>query len=343
MRNTGGILAYGLALWLVINQISFASQAGKEFNDADAALNTVYQTLLASIDNPQQRTGLIQSQRAWIKYRDDNVAFFATHYPNSKGGLFLNIRLTQDRTAFLQSMLDAPPNYGMERIPAAIPQVVPDYFPLQKGNYWIYRGETKFLVRKAGSNENVPKSEVLTWKMEVADTFTYDRLFAALIKGAPFDLDWYEPDRPRGDYLILRVGATAYYLYSGDKAKNAWKNLHGDSPDFGMLEKEGDLILDTPLLVGKVWGSELMHRSHGRYCWLVEGEHDFNPKNFPSAGVVANTKDYTLAYRTSPDHQILDFVPGLGIVGYEYVHHGTLAETRLCLIEFGKAKSEQRH
>ena len=89
---------------------------------------------------------------------------------------------------------------------------------------------------------------------------------------------------------------------------------------------------------GKVYGADINTLVHGRYCWLVDGERDFNPKRFPAAGNLANPRDFTLVYRTNPDHQIIDFVPGIGIVGFQYVHHGTLSETDLGLIEFGKAK-----
>ena len=82
----------------------------------------------------------------------------------------------------------------------------PNYFPLKKGTYWIYRGETKFLVprKNAAGDEkqkgvaNEEKSEVLTWKMEVIDTLERPNVFAALIKGGPWDLAWYEPGKARG-------------------------------------------------------------------------------------------------------------------------------------------------
>jgi hypothetical protein len=77
-------------------------------------------------------------------------------------------------------------------------QAAPEYFPLEKGSFWIYRGETKFLVKNPATGKNEPKAEVLTWKMAVVDTVTRDLLFAALIKGAPFDLSWYEPGKAGG-------------------------------------------------------------------------------------------------------------------------------------------------
>jgi|GEM_PF-1101098 len=223
----------------------------------------------------------------------------------------------------------------------------PDYFPLEKGNYWIYRGETKFLVPKKNATEeekqkgiaNEGKSEVLTWRMEVVDTATRDGLFAALIKGAPFDLSWYEPGKVRGDYLIVRVGTATYYLLSGQAALDAWARVKDETQSLAELDKSGELFLDAPLMEGKVFGGDFVNLAQGRYCWQVESERAFNPKRFPAAGKLEGARDFTLVYRTNPDHQILDFVPGLGIVGFQYVHHGTLSETDLGLIEFGRAKT----
>jgi hypothetical protein len=74
-----------------------------------------------------------------------------------------------------------------------------EYFPLTKGNYWIYKGETKYLVPKKeappNSGQNEAKSEILTWKMEVVDTTEGGNYHAALIKGMPMDLAWYTPGK----------------------------------------------------------------------------------------------------------------------------------------------------
>ena len=68
-----------------------------------------YQAVLASISNPLQRVKFIAAQKAWIKYRDENVAFYAEHYPDSKGGLFYNTDLTKQRTSFLRELLANSP------------------------------------------------------------------------------------------------------------------------------------------------------------------------------------------------------------------------------------------
>jgi uncharacterized protein YecT (DUF1311 family) len=93
-----------------------ASQAGKELNDADSQLNKVYKQLLISIDDSSQKALLVTSQREWLQYRDETIAFFTARYPYSKGGLFLNIHLIKDRTTFLQSLLETSPQSDPEGI-----------------------------------------------------------------------------------------------------------------------------------------------------------------------------------------------------------------------------------
>jgi len=222
----------------------------------------------------------------------------------------------------------------------------PGLFPLEKGRYWIYQGETKYLVPKENATEeekqsgtaNEQKREVLTWKMEVVDTLERPGVYAALIKGSPWDLAWYKPGKARGDYVILRVGEFRYYQYSGEAALELWGELRGLDPRFipsGI--KEGELILDFPLAPNKAFGGDFSALLRKRYCWVVEGESPLDKTRFRGAEKFPEAIEYSLTYRTNPDHQFLNFATGVGIVSYVYGHHGTLSETDLELIEFGKA------
>ena len=56
--------------------------AGQEYKTADAALNRVYQQLVAKLE-PEEKSQLKEAQTAWIKYRDTNCEFVADQY---KGG-----------------------------------------------------------------------------------------------------------------------------------------------------------------------------------------------------------------------------------------------------------------
>jgi len=225
----------------------------------------------------------------------------------------------------------------------------PEYFPLEKGTFWIYRGETKFLIpgkdetgeEKAGTN--VAKSEVLTWKMEVIDTLERPNVYAALIKGGPWDLAWYKPGKSRGDYVILRVGGFRYYQYSGEVARELWKTLQESDPQLipsGIVE--GEIMLDFPMAAGKAFGGDFSGILRSRYCWVVEGVSPLKKQNFKRNGKLTDSIEYSLSYRTNPDHQMLGFTTGVGIVSYVYNHHGTLSATDLQLIEFGKAEQRDK-
>jgi uncharacterized protein YecT (DUF1311 family) len=88
---------------------TIASQAGKAYAEADDRLNQVYQQLVAKVSNSGNRQKLRSAQQAWIKLRDADVNFYGQYYINSKGGLFLKTKLTEDRTGYLKSMLSQPP------------------------------------------------------------------------------------------------------------------------------------------------------------------------------------------------------------------------------------------
>lgn len=44
---------------------------------------------------------------------------------------------------------------------------------------------------------------------------------------------------------------------------------------------------------------------------------------------------HSLRYQTTPDHSNLTFTTGLGIVFYEYRHHGTAGNCAMKLVETG--------
>jgi uncharacterized protein YecT (DUF1311 family) len=93
-----------------------------EFEAADAELNAAYSKLnnLAkkyfTIYNPNTKQddngvgyALVKSQRAWIKYRDDNCSYYyATYYPGTEASIVseqCKIRMTIERTKELEKEL----------------------------------------------------------------------------------------------------------------------------------------------------------------------------------------------------------------------------------------------
>jgi uncharacterized protein YecT (DUF1311 family) len=49
--------------------------AAGQYQKDDAAMNQIYQRLLAKLTDPQQKQLLVDAERAWITYRDKECAF----------------------------------------------------------------------------------------------------------------------------------------------------------------------------------------------------------------------------------------------------------------------------
>ena len=213
-----------------------------------------------------------------------------------------------------------------------VPMRAEEWLPLVKGNYWIYRGPTKWLEPKDGGDGNDAKEGVLTCRMEIMEVVRRGRITAAVLKGYPNDLTWYKPGQPPGQYLIVRNGASPYYLFDDEVTETMEKIRslgRGKSP--GKWLRDGEVWLDGPLTVGKRWGDD-SGGTRNMYCWIVEAQEPFDGRavaGLPSAERTA----YEVVYRSTPAHEIMRFVQGVGLVSYTYVHHGTLAETELTLVE----------
>jgi len=207
-------------------------------------------------------------------------------------------------------------------------QQIRDFFPLSEGNYWIYSGKVKWTESVGGIRETP-----ITWKMQVTRRLKNGTYEVALIKGHPKDLCWYEPGQRPTDYLIVWK-AQNYYLIYIDKDLD---RLIGDESYLSGRADFDSLFLVDPLKQGLEFGMEIDDkRSDHMYRWLVNNEEMTRLPKVRGIDEQKAMKKYTLAYRTNPDHQIVDFVPSVGITRFIYVHHGTVSEVDVRLIEFGK-------
>lgn len=213
-----------------------------------------------------------------------------------------------------------------------------DDYPLSKGNFWIYRGKARWTTEGAKIVERIP-----TIRMEVKDVIKRDHILVAVMKGDPHD---YAVDKPAdlSDHLIVRVGASTYFDIGGDRMPGILNKVKDPKASlYGLLRAEEEQMLDLPLVLGKTYGDPVqLTREDQYYCWVVTKveEVDLSPiKGLESHG---KRKQYTIRYFTLPAEVSMDFVPGVGITGYRYIHHGTVDEAELKLIEFGKARHDPK-
>ncbi len=197
-----------------------------------------------------------------------------------------------------------------------------DIFPLEKGNYWLYEGTFKIETDDGGITDKKVKL-----RMEVLENITRGNIFAALLKGHPYDLLNYEGDSINGNYVIIYITGK-YFFVPEDRSETVYNRLKNPEDSLYNLLEGAQLFLETPLEKGKVFGDvEQISRLDGMYCWKVDS--------------VANGdkgKKYMLSYSSLPDKQKIEFTTGLGITDFKYKHNGFLMEADLKLVEFNKSQ-----
>lgn len=228
-----------------------------------------------------------------------------------------------------QSAQQAAVTDTLEEAAVSIEEIM-DTFPLTKGSYWMYQASVKWT--KVGG-EIIEKD--LTWKMEVVDTAVYKNIIAVHLRGFPWELDWHYEDLERGDYSMIIVDLKKFYLLDDTGVFEQIKNKENLTYDLS----EDNLWFDFPLSFGKTWGyigAETRPRDDHYYSWYVKNESPAdlgNIKGVPPPRSDLET-EYEIEFYTLPGHRIINFVPGLGITGYTYVHHGTISEAYLKLVEY---------
>ena len=210
------------------------------------------------------------------------------------------------------------------------------FFPLSKGTYWIYQGPTKWTL----NNSNKVVEKTLTWKMEVVDTIQKGQYFIAILKGHPSDLAWYEEGKSRGDYLLVRKGIGKYYLAFDTLMKAVLDKAETNPKLLDDLLDDYSIFINLPLTIGKKYGDpEQVARPDNAYCWYVESENKVSLNDIKGLSSNLTGMQYQLRFVTLPDQEYIKIVDGIGITEYKYVHHGTVSETDLRLIEFHRGAS----
>ena len=200
-------------------------------------------------------------------------------------------------------------------------------FPMEKGTSWVYEGTVKWTLE----NSNQVETRQTRWTTEITESFEYPGIRIAILRGFPLDLALYEEGKAPGYSLLIESDNRFYYLRAESEQEALQLASEFPSMTNDLLET-AELLLDLPLQVGKRY-NQFGERDDNMYCWSVESEKltFLHVKGFPTQEVITR---YRLIYRTNPDHEIIDVVPGLGIVHYIYEHHGTVAFADVRLKEF---------
>lgn len=203
------------------------------------------------------------------------------------------------------------------------------FFPFVKGRYWLYDGTVKF-VKDGKSLEK----KITGWKSEVVDTVEGKGFKAALLKGSPEDLAWYEEAKAPGDFMYLLIKDSEFIKVSDGSESFAKIKSAGQLP--AGFSDQGEMIFKTSMKTGDRFGDPEQTKLGPRYCWVVS--NILKQKLEPAVKGLRADQEFTtclLTFITSPDRTQLNFTSGVGVTFYQYVHHGTAGDCEMRLVETG--------
>ena len=211
--------------------------------------------------------------------------------------------------------------------PALYPSLsIQEYFPLKDGAYWIYKGYVRWMV--INSSEVAEKE--IKWKMEVKRVVQRNDIFGYEMLGAPWNLAWYEQGKEPSEYGIIQAGGNFYRT-----SIEAVRRLVDESDFLDDLVNEYDIFLEVPLIAEKKFCDiDSLTRPDGMYCWVVGDAIQENVTDIKGITSSDTIFEFPIYNGTNPDHSIMNFIPGVGISGYEYHHHGTVSDVEVRLIEY---------
>jgi hypothetical protein len=216
-------------------------------------------------------------------------------------------------------------------------------FPFERGTYWVYAGYIMSGTPDAIVYTNLGNGI----RVQSLDSFHRRGIHVALLDGFPTALDWkhapywdngIKPDRR--NFLVIRKKNGEYVVTSKDADALYAKLSSSDDlrTDIDLLQETEDIWINdrSPALGAKSGDEEAVKREDDRYCWVVNRISKEKLLEVSSINPKEKYDVFSFSFYSSPDHTELDFAPALGIIKYEYIHHGSILEEHVYLREWGK-------
>ena len=208
------------------------------------------------------------------------------------------------------------------------------FLPLTAGTWWLYRGTVTWTDQQT---EKDAQADV-TLKMTVEKVIQKPEFTIAILSGFPRDLDWATGEVAAMPWLLIETKRHEVFVNSlppdFDYAK-----LDKEAAALDKFLAEDNLLFRWPLKKGMKFGdAESIRRDDAHYCWVVATQE--TKKLDEIKGLHSRSAEvFELQYITNPDDTKMEISPGIGILSYQYHHHGTVAETSLTLVEFHPAQT----
>jgi len=202
--------------------------------------------------------------------------------------------------------------------------VATDYFPLKTGNWWTYEGQ---IFATTGDNRLRALDAKLTTRVLDTISSPAKKLTLCVMEGDISGLSWATSEQDvrkaaKTKYGLLVAGNRIYEIGDKDLAHFSWVVRRADwisSEDTPRLS----LVFEFPLRAGQMFGGDLPPREDGFYSWTIASY---------ATGTAPDT--FRVSYLTNPDDTHFLFTPYVGVVGFDYGNHGTVAETHVHLTDY---------
>ena len=199
-------------------------------------------------------------------------------------------------------------------------------FGLVAGREWVYDGRAAWTTPQG----RVERGR-MRWIMRCLTVRSVESVRVALVRGWVQGSAWYEPSAPATYAVLIESSERLRAIQARDSA-TAVDSMNSVLGAGNRAGEHGELLVDSALAPGHVYGAitDRGPRDDDFYEWRVEDRAPI-PVHAPWRSFASSTDAWRLAYRTLPDTQTLEFVPGVGITRFTYSHHGTTADTDLRL------------
>lgn len=210
-----------------------------------------------------------------------------------------------------------------------------DPFPGAVESYWVYEGVVRYQV----PNSTKRQERKVRWRMNIERVLRRGGATAVIVKGFPGDLDWSDDNVLAKESVFVRTDDGGFYRIESETGGLARK-FTDSRVGIQQLLNEGELWFQWPLTQGEQpGGGDCPGRNDQMYCWILSPAHEVSLRNVKGA-IPTSQAGYFLEYRTNPDNIQVELVSGVGMVGYEYHHHGTVADTQFHLVEVHLAEEK---